>query len=501
MIKRSIIAALVIFSLSAAAGAYAQTAAEIFAEMDSRKRASIADIRDITRLKATVGVCALEYFEKESTASSDGRGSIEYMRLVPITEVSERNSADSTMANMSPEELDAAAATMESAGAQMGAAFRSEAASADVAGGIVPMIMDPPPNEPWLSADPEDIGGMYATMFRGAAAGKRQDAAEQLRAEEEAKNDPYAAVASRTRVTGRETINGRSALKLITEGVNNRQVTDGGEFILQTMHLWVDADRFVPLKFQVDGIATQDGESREISIGREDLDFKSYPGCGTMQEPSRSIMRMAGIMSPEEQAQMAEAGAQMAEFEQQLASMPPAQKEMIMRQMGPQLEMMRNMAAGNGIEVVSEIKAMRCNTGTPADNEYLVTLPVNLGAGCSGFQSSAAGSSPGSSAQSGGASPPGSSGDSGGSAGTGGTTGGATGGTSSAGMLVDTDLVRMIQLDLERLGYKPGNTDGILSRPTVVAITQFEAANGMEVTGRATPQLAGRLQAAVGALN
>ncbi len=68
-------------------------------------------------------------------------------------------------------------------------------------------------------------------------------------------------------------------------------------------------------------------------------------------------------------------------------------------------------------------------------------------------------------------------------------------------MLVDTDLVRMIQLDLERLGYKPGNTDGILSRPTVVAITQFEAANGMEVTGRATPQLAGRLQAAVGALN
>ena len=58
----------------------------------------------------------------------------------------------------------------------------------------------------------------------------------------------------------------------------------------------------------------------------------------------------------------------------------------------------------------------------------------------------------------------------------------------------------MIQLDLKTLGYDPGNTDGIMSRPTVVAITQFEAANGLEVTGRATPQLAGRLQAAVDTL-
>lgn len=483
--KRSISILFVIFSMSTSA--FAQTPAEIFAEMDSRKRASIAEIHDMSRLKSVVGMCTFEYFEKETTTASDGRGNVEYMRLVPITEVAERNSSDSAMANMSAAELDAAAATMESAGSQMSAAFKSEAAGTDLPGGIVPMLMNPPPNEPWLSADPEDMGGMYATMFRGAAAGKRQDAAEQLRAEQEAKNDPYAAVASQTRVTGRETINGRSAFKLITEDINNRQVTDGGEFILQTMHLWVDADRYVPLKFQVDGIATQDGESREISIGREDLDFKSYPGCGSMQEPSRSIMSMAGILSPEEEAQMAEASAQMAEFEQQLASMPTAQKEMIMRQMGPQLEMMRNMAAGNGVEVVTELKAMRCNTGTPADSEYLVTLPVNMGVGCNAFHSSATGANPPGSTQ-----PV--------SASSGGADGAAGGGAGGGVVLVETDLVRMIQLDLVTLGYDPGNTDGILSRATVVAITQFEAASGMEVTGQATPQLAGRLQAAVDAL-
>lgn len=67
-------------------------------------------------------------------------------------------------------------------------------------------------------------------------------------------------------------------------------------------------------------------------------------------------------------------------------------------------------------------------------------------------------------------------------------------------MMVETDLIRMIQLDLVTLGYEPGNADGILSRPTIIAITQYEAANALEVTGRATPQLAGRLQAAVDAL-
>ena len=474
MIKKASGLTFVVLAVSLPAGAYAQSAADIFAEMDSRKRASIAEIRDMTRLKQVAGMCTLEYLEKETTESTDGRGSVDYLRLVPITEVSQRNSPDSAIANMSAEDLDRTALVMEDAGAQMSTVFKSEAAGANLPGGIVPMLMNPPPNEPWLSADPADMGGMYATMFRGAAEGKRQDAAEELRVEQEAKADPFAAVARNTKMTGREKINGRPALKLITEGLNNRQTTDGGEFVLQTMHLWVDADHYVPLKFQVDGIATQNGESRKVSIGREDLDFQTYPGCGDVREPSKSIMRMAGIMSPEEQAQMAEASAKMAEFEQQMASMPAAQKEMIMRQMGPQLEMMRGMASGKGIEMVTELKAMRCNTGAPANNEYAVSLPMNMGSGCDGFQS------PGSIM---------------------GGMGAGAGASSSDTVAVDTGLVRMIQLDLARLGYETGEADGVLSRPTVVAITQFEAANGLEVTGRATPQLAGRLQAAVSALN
>ena len=59
------------------------------------------------------------------------------------------------------------------------------------------------------------------------------------------------------------------------------------------------------------------------------------------------------------------------------------------------------------------------------------------------------------------------------------------------------DLTQMIQQDLVTLGYDPGATDGEMNTGTIVAISKFQAENDMEVTGEATPQLAGVLKAAI----
>lgn len=59
------------------------------------------------------------------------------------------------------------------------------------------------------------------------------------------------------------------------------------------------------------------------------------------------------------------------------------------------------------------------------------------------------------------------------------------------------DLVKMIQQDLVTLGYDPGNTDGEATTQTIVAISTFQAEHDMEVTGEATPQLAGVIKAAI----
>jgi hypothetical protein len=42
---------------------------------------------------------------------------------------------------------------------------------------------------------------------------------------------------------------------------------------------------------------------------------------------------------------------------------------MMMKMMGPQIEMIRNLAAGGGIEIVSDIVELRCNAAPPTAEE------------------------------------------------------------------------------------------------------------------------------------
>jgi len=59
------------------------------------------------------------------------------------------------------------------------------------------------------------------------------------------------------------------------------------------------------------------------------------------------------------------------------------------------------------------------------------------------------------------------------------------------------ELTQIIQQDLVSLGYDPGNTHGEATTETIVAISTFQAEHDLEVTGAATPQLAGVIKAAI----
>ena len=60
---------------------------------------------------------------------------------------------------------------------------------------------------------------------------------------------------------------------------------------------------------------------------------------------------------------------------------------------------------------------------------------------------------------------------------------------------VADDLTKMIQMDLIALGYDPGNIQGEATTETMVAISTFQAENGLEVDGKPSPQLAGIIKA------
>jgi len=57
------------------------------------------------------------------------------------------------------------------------------------------------------------------------------------------------------------------------------------------------------------------------------------------------------------------------------------------------------------------------------------------------------------------------------------------------------ELTQMVQQDLAAMGYDTGGTDGEMTMQTAVAISKFQAENNLEVTGQASPQLAGILKA------
>ncbi|NGP54445.1 peptidoglycan-binding domain-containing protein [Thioalkalivibrio sp. XN8] len=63
--------------------------------------------------------------------------------------------------------------------------------------------------------------------------------------------------------------------------------------------------------------------------------------------------------------------------------------------------------------------------------------------------------------------------------------------------LYSDNLTQMVQRHLEALGYDPGTTDGEPGLQTTIAISQFQAEQGLEVTGEVSPQLAGVLSAEV----
>jgi hypothetical protein len=175
-----------------------------------------------------------------------------------------------------------------------------------------------------------------------------------------------------------------------------------------------------------------DGTSRPFFIEVLNSDYRHVPGCG-LYEPYRHVMRMGGMLGEEEMAQMEEARAQLAEFEQQLASMPPAQRAMVEGMMGSQMDTVRNMAASGAIESVQEVEEIICNPDLRA-----MFSPVDPA----------------------------------------------------------LELAQ-IQRDLVTLGYMPGNTDGVLDTLTEIAISQFQAEHGMAVTGQPSTDLALALSSTV----
>jgi len=359
------------------ASALAQTKDDVFEGLVDTEQAGYASVENYLLKTETMGMSTVEYYEKTSSFEMNGK-TYYVMRNVPLDEMAERQSESNAFTEASPEQLRQAAAQVEYVGEQAQGEFERELRESGIGGlggGMLgTMIANPPPGKPWLSANPRDTTSMYATMLNAAADRKDQRAAENPEADARSSADATERFKDATvLLEERRTIDGRPALGLFADNLNYTDGSGDAEVTINSMTMWVDAERYVPLRLIMKGDMRADGETRPISIERDDMDYQSAAGCGKLYKPMRSVMRIGGVLTPEQQAQMKEAQVQMAQFEQQMAQMPESQRAMIMRQMGPKIEMMKKMVSGGGLEVDYKVVEMRCNAGIPEAMELAMT--------------------------------------------------------------------------------------------------------------------------------
>lgn len=333
-------------------------------------------VRDYAVDLSLLGHDTTQYFERVEATADDG-GSFETFRMVPFDEIERRREAES---GMTPEAWQAYGDGLRRTGDALGSEYDRGLAEAGLPPGLLGALGPDPGEEPWASPDPRVMLGALGSFADAAGAAQ---AGSNGTADGAASNDDVAALASRMKLVGRESLDGREAFVAKAEGLDLRRAMDGGEIVVRTMTLWVDTERLVPLRMRMDGIAKHGGEEREMVLERIDRDYRSVPGTG-MLLPYRTAMRMRGMLGPEEQEQMAEAKKQLEELDRQMASMPPDQRAMVESRMGSQIEMIRNLAEGGAFEIETVVREVRVNQGLagvlpatpPATREAPVAEPV-----------------------------------------------------------------------------------------------------------------------------
>lgn len=396
------------------------------------------------------------WFVRTEYTDDDGRPQVFF---VPMTATQIQNRQCDV--GFSADELDAFATGSEMAGDAMSTEIERGMDDAGLPKGMLAATG----SDPWNTMDPRVMMGGNAEFFRAAADAKRADQAYDPADDARQSVNHMQEFMDKAKLIGTERIAGRKAFHIRAEGLDHVQKEEDGEYRIEAISMYVDAAEYVPLSMKMDGVMTTEGKSQPMTLETAQTDYRRVPGSN-MYESYRQVMSMSGVLTPEQQAQMAEAQVQLAEFEKQKASMPPQQQAMIESMMGPQLKMIENMAQGKGIEFETVVDAIRVNpalmdakgnpcpgTGAPAV-QAVKTSQAPAASGKAGLVKTSAG--------------PVSGGD---------------------------EVTLMIQENLVALGYDVDPT-GKMDTSTAIAISQYQAENNMPVTGESSPQLAGVLAAA-----
>ncbi len=178
----------------------------------------------------------------------------------------------------------------------------------------------------------------------------------------------YPEFAKRASLHGSESIDGHATWVIDIDDLSGISVWkpasgDQQSFSPKKMTIYLDKDRYVPRRMRIEGEMPMNGKVSEVYMVMNMDDYRDVQG---LVYPFRMTMDMQGMenaMSPEERAQAQQSLEQM---QQQMKDMPEAQRKMMEKMMGPQMERLQKMLAGGGMQMEVQVKDVKVNTPPPS---------------------------------------------------------------------------------------------------------------------------------------
>ena len=355
--------------LGFAANAMAIDAQGVMACVQSKQLERWEGVNSYAVVKTVMGHGVAEYYERIDVEDKKGQVQTVFKRVTPddyqtITVDGQTISAE--------EFYEQYADALDMTGGAMGDEIESQMTERGLPSGLLRGTG----SDPWATMDPRTMLGGGAQMMREAAAHKRH---QRLNPTDHAEGvNQMADFAASARYIGQEKVEGRRAYRLQAEGLDQVQEANGERFEMNTFDMWIDKEWCVPVKQEVRGVAIAEGaEPRPFVLKMTYGNYRQVPKSN-MFEPYLQTTSMQGVMSPAQEAELADAQKQLAEVEKQFATMNAQQRKMMEDMMGPQLAAMRQMANGGGFNLEIVVNEIAVN-GAPNQ------LPVAGGSMASGM--------------------------------------------------------------------------------------------------------------------
>lgn len=163
---------------------------------------------------------------------------------------------------------------------------------------------------------------------------------------------------------GSETVDGQDTHVLLVDDptVFSDEPEMASDDIEGEMKMYIDADRYVPLRMEYELEVDQGGQMQTMTPRVDFSDYRTVDGLTLPWKMEMTMDNLDAAISPEERE---EARRSIEEMEARMEEMPEEQRKMMEGAMENQLKQMRSMIEEGSIEFAVEVQDVRVNAPIP----------------------------------------------------------------------------------------------------------------------------------------